>query len=277
MSRDVDGEPLQSIIKNCQRLIADAELLYKRGGSSASACSLAIMAFEEAGKGHSHELEMEWHKKSKIYSQHYFRHMISAKVLLMCLCLKYDLEQPYLTKEQAKIVRERLASAKSFMEFASNPAPDEMRKLIGEKVYEQIHALPSDQRTVALVEMNWLRKVAKASITGEVEKLRQKGFYVDFNGDGLLSRPSEVTRNEAFKWIWAAKRSVNLLAFGIYDQPYSELAAFLENHPKPLPKAEEIVKYAFDLYKDIATGPDRQKTEIIDDEVKPYEPFGEWK
>lgn len=35
--------------------------------------------------------------------------------------------------------------------------------------------------------MNWLRKIAKASALGEVERLRQKGFYVDFDENGLLN------------------------------------------------------------------------------------------
>jgi AbiV family abortive infection protein len=49
VSRDVRGDPLKSVIKNCQRLISDAEVLLKKG-SAGSALSLAIMAFEEAAK-----------------------------------------------------------------------------------------------------------------------------------------------------------------------------------------------------------------------------------
>jgi hypothetical protein len=123
--------------------------------------------------------------------------------------------------------------------------------------------------------MNWLRKMAKASMIGDVERLRQKGFYVDFDEQGLLNRPSEVTRDEAFKWIWAAKRAVNLLAFGIYYQPYSELAAILETMPKPLPDVEEIFKMTQELVNRAADA--RQPTMVNDvkDDNQPYKPFGE--
>lgn len=273
MSTDVNEEPLKSVIRNCRRLIADAELLLKNGGSAGSACSLAIMAYEEAGKGHSHELEMKKEKRLKIHSQHHFRHLISSMVLMLSLSQKYSLDHPEFTEEQRSAVKARFDAAKSFTEFASNPAPDEIRSLLGKNLMEQIHNLPHDQRIVAIVEMNWLRKLAKSSMRGEVEQLRQKGFYVDFDENGVLNRPMEVTGSDAYKWIWAAKRSVNLLAFGIYYQPYSELASLLESMPKPLPDADGLLELMGDLARRGASEVQSSSTDEAERDEQPYEPY----
>lgn len=275
LSRDVREEPLKSVVQNCQRLIKDAELLLQEG-SAGSALSLAMMAFEEAGKGHSHELDAKHQRsKTKIHSSHQFRHLMCAIVLMASLHQKYGLELPEFTDEHREKIKERFHAAANFSVFASSPAPDEVSQIIGEQVFDKIDALPDDQRIIAYVEMNWLRKVAKASAIGEVERLRQKGFYVDFDERGLLSRPSEVTKSEAYAWIWTAKRAVNLLAFGIYYQPYSELAALLERMPRPLPDAEKILQMTSDLVRDAASAPEQPEVQETDVEIGPYEPFGD--
>lgn len=275
MSKNVREEPLRSVIQNCRRLIKDAELLLENG-SAGSALSLAIMAFEEAGKGHSHELDAKHHRKrGKIPSSHQFRHVISAIVLWASLHQKHGLQSPEFTEEQREKIAARYDAASSFSEFASSPAPDEVRSIIGRQIFEKLDALPKDQRTIAYVEINWLRKIAKASATGEVERLRQKGFYVDFDERNLLSRPMEVTKREADAWIWTAKRAVNLLAFGIYYQPYSELAALLEAMPRPLPEAEEILKMTFDMVRGAAKTVEEAEQQEWEAEMVPYEPFGE--
>ena len=274
MSKDVRQEPLKSVIRNCQRLITDAEILLEKG-SSGSACSLAIMAFEEAGKGHSHELDIKRNRKTKINSSHQYRHLMCALVLMISLQQKYGLKPSEFTEEQQDKINERFAAAATFSEFASSPAPDEIRSVIGKQVFDQLDALPHDQRIIAYVEMNWLRKMAKACMIGDVERLRQKGFYVDFDEQGLLSHPNEVTKTEAFTWIWAAKRAVNLLAFGIYYQPYSELAALLESMPKPLPDIEEIFKMTLEFAKRGAGEPESNMSCETKDAIRPYEPFGE--
>jgi AbiV family abortive infection protein len=121
VSNKVEDEPLKSVIQNCRRLIADAELLLEKGGSAGSACSLAIMAFEEAGKGHSHELEFKRNRKQKIHSQHHFRHLMSAMVMMASLHQKYDLKNPSYTEQQIEEIRKRFGAAKTFSEFASSP------------------------------------------------------------------------------------------------------------------------------------------------------------
>lgn len=275
MSKDVREEPLRSVIQNCQRLISDAELLLEKG-SAGSALSLAIMAFEEAGKGHSHELDAKHHrKKSKIRSSHHFRHRMCSIVLVASLHQKYGLGFSEFTDEHRERIKARYDAAENFSDFASSPAPDEVRQIIGEQLFARIDALPDDQRTVAYVEMNWLRKIVKASAIGKVERLRQKGFYVDFDEHDLLSRPSEVTKSEAYTWIWTAKRAVNLLAFGIYYQPYSELAALLERMPRPLPDAEMILKMMAEIAGDAASAPERLEEQECESEIGPYEPYGD--
>jgi AbiV family abortive infection protein len=269
-NKNVREEPLKSIIRNCHRLIRDAEILLEKG-SAGSALSLAILAFEEAGKGHSHELNARHHPgKTKIKSSHHFRHLMSAMVLMASLHQKYGLEFAKLADEQREKIKERLNSAPSFAEFASTPAPEEIRQIIGTHLLSKFESLPNDQRTIALVEFNWLRKVTKASAVGDVEKLRQKGFYVDFNNQGLLTRPSEVTRREAYTWIWTAKRAVNLLAFGVYYQPYSELAALLEGMPKPLPDVQHIKSMIDDQLSSHEPPEDNE----VDIDMGPYPPFG---
>lgn len=152
VSRDVREDPLKSVIKNCQRLISDAEVLLKKG-SAGSALSLAIMAFEEAGKGHSHELDMKHNRsKTKIRSAHHFRHLMCAVVLMVSLHQKYGLKAPEFTDEQREKINERYDKAGSFSEFASSPATPEIRQVVGKEVFRQLDELPTDKRTIAYVE-----------------------------------------------------------------------------------------------------------------------------
>jgi AbiV family abortive infection protein len=70
-------------------LLNDARLLLS-SGSPGSSLSLAILAFEEAGKRHVIELALE--KPKVVHSHHEFRHFVSLFVLAASLHQKHELD-----------------------------------------------------------------------------------------------------------------------------------------------------------------------------------------
>lgn len=266
---DVSKDPLKNIIRNCRRLIHDAELLLEHG-SAGSALSLAIMAFEEAGKGQSHELSAK--KTRRVRSHHQFRHIVASFYLVMSFWQKHGLPPRGISEKAATALKERLDKAKSFSEFAAEPPPEEFKADAAIALAEDFGRLPADQRTIAVVELQWLRKITMAAARGEVETLRQKGLYVDFDENGMLSCPSEIDDLTAHRWIWNAKRAVNLLAHGIFFQPYSILAAYLEAMPKPLPTGGELLKSLAELQAQEAKLVGQFESPAVDVD-EPYPPF----
>jgi AbiV family abortive infection protein len=80
---------VREVIANVKRLIGDAELLLAKG-SPASSLSLAILAFEEAGRGHIIELGLK--KPKVVHSHHEFRHFVALFVLSASLNQKHQLD-----------------------------------------------------------------------------------------------------------------------------------------------------------------------------------------
>jgi AbiV family abortive infection protein len=237
MTKSIHEEPLVTIIKNVERLIADAQILLDRG-SAGSSLSIAILAFEEAGKGHHHELEIG--RTKRISSWHVYRQYIAAYVLMVSLFQKYGLEQPKLTDRAHDMLRERSEKAKDMRELAREPIPEEL-SLEVRKGITGLDELNEDQLLIFSVEQRWVGNVVKAAAQGAIEQMRQKGMYVDVEKDLITSNPSDIATVEAFKWIRIAQRTLMLLKNGSFDEPYGELAAVLERMPKPLPKGEGLL------------------------------------
>lgn len=235
-----EREPLRSIIRNVERLHRDADLLFEHG-SAGSALSTAILAFEEAGKGHHWELSLP-PKRRSLGSWHHYRQYVAAHVMHASLLQKYDLKVPPLSKRAGEIIEERWRGAKSALEVARQPIPDEFRTEMRAQKIPGLDELSSDEMLIFSVELRWVGKIVKAAAQGVVEANRQRGMYVDLEGDEVVSSPAAIKRKEAFYWMRVAERALGLLKRGAFNEPYGELAGFLESLPKPLPALPELLK-----------------------------------
>lgn len=211
---------LAAVVSNVKRLLNDARLL-QEGGSAGSALSLAILAFEEAGKGHI--IENGWEKPKHMRSHHSYRHFMALIVLHASLTQKYGLDM--------NVVQSKIAArftALGFKPGSKAPLPPmspELREALRAELLPQFARMSEEQKTVFGVEQRWLTKIAEAVHQGQLEKIRQSGLYLDTDEQlAVTCTPASVTPVDAERWIWAATRVLNLLEKGLYYQPYSPLA-----------------------------------------------------
>jgi AbiV family abortive infection protein len=251
------AEPILSIVANCNRLLKDSYILLANG-SPGSALSLAILAYEEAGKGHRHELNIEKTKRTR--SWHVFRQVIAALVLAASFKQKYGLKTPTVSERSKKIMDDRWRNAETGFE---TPFPEEVRQEIVDSLRPDLRSLDDDQMLIGSIEGRWIKKIVIAASFGKIEELRQKGMYVDLEEDRVISNPADVDPREAVYWIRITERVLRILEFGDYQSPYGELAPILESMPKPLPQGQPL----FDLLNKL-----RLETSEVMMEVVP-EPF----
>jgi len=247
MTHPSEKEPLRSIIRNVERLLTDADILLEKG-SAGSAMSLAILAFEESGKGHHWELSFPGRSR-RVGSWHHYRQYVAAYVMQTSLFQKYKLEVPPLSQRAQQIIEERWSGAKSAREVARQPIPEEFRAEMRSRNIPGLEALDRDQKLILSVELRWVGKVMKAAAQGIIEEQRQRGMYVDLSGDDVTSSPLAIKRKEAFYWMRVAQRALSLLRHGEYREPYGELGAYLETLPKPLPSMPELLKMMLQMQK----------------------------
>lgn len=242
---DTSSIAVSAIIANCKRLIADAELLIGRG-SHGSAMSLAILAFEEAGKGHREELG--WTKTKRTPSWHQFRQIVASVVLLRAVLEKYKINLGKIPEQVATELRARLESAKTVSDIFRQPLPDELRNVLAEAQKPALEHLSGDQAAIAELELRYVRLIAESAAKGEIEETRQRGMYVDVTESKVTSDPAEVGLHEVYRWIFAAKRTLLLLETGDYSAPFSPLAARLEDRLGALPETDSQV---LELYREV--------------------------
>jgi hypothetical protein len=233
----LDSPVRLEIISNVRALVDDSELLLKNS-RFARATSLAILAFEEAGKGHA--LELGINKPKSIRSFHQFRHLISLFVLSASMYQKYEIDVSDITAKWSGLLREQLDRIKGFEEFPS-VSPEGYRADILKYLSSTFNAMGEKQRKIAEVEFRFLIKVTRAIATGNLEGLRQKGLYVDYCNDEIVSTPSAVTQVDAEMWTWAAQRVLNLLEHGEFRQAYTPLSALLGHGETNVP-LEDILR-----------------------------------
>ncbi len=227
-----------TIVANCRRLLSDAQVMLDHG-SAGAAVALAILAFEEVGKGHYVELEAS--KPKMTPSWHQARQVLASFVLMASVLQKYGIERPEFPPELQAMLDESRAGAKLLSEFVARPIPELARDKVIELNKGALDQLDNDAVTIFRIELRWAKKdIAAAS--GEAERQRQRGIYVDFNGDTVSSDPSDVSKRDAVYWINVAQRALNLLDAGEYKAPYGELAALLEAMPRPLPNDEALME-----------------------------------
>jgi len=223
ISTSAKSAALAAIIANAKRLLRDAALL-QADGSAGSALSLAILAFEEAGKGHI--VEHGWEKPKYARSQHSFRHLMAFSVLHASLAQKYGLD---LAGVHGKIAK-RFTEA-GFRPGGKEPIPpmtSALRDVLRAELLPQFERLSAAQLSELRIEQRWLEKVAAALQGGKLEKIRQSGLYLDTDEQfAITSSPDNVGNLEVERWKWATTRVLNLLEHGQYQQSYSPLSELI--------------------------------------------------
>jgi hypothetical protein len=214
---------VRAVIANVKRLISDAETLTSNG-SPGSALSLAILAFEEGGKGHI--IELNFQKPKTDHTLHEYRHVMAFCMLAVSLTQKYGLD----FSEVGKALEGRYVGLKPGKKFKLPPITDELREQVMAAMGPQLKNLAPAEFLQYGIEMRWLNKIALVVQNGGLEKLRQSGLYLDTDPATLTvtSSPMSIEPLEAQRWVWAATRVLNLLESGIYHQPYSPLSELME-------------------------------------------------
>lgn len=216
-------EAIKAVVANVKRLLDDARLLQK-GGSAGSALSLAILAFEEAGKGHI--IENGWEKPKHVRSWHSYRHFMAAIVLQASFTQKYQLNMSGVQRKIAS--RFAALGYKPGSKASLPPMSQELREELRSELLPQLARMSDEQQMVFAIEQRWLIKIVEAVKEGQLEKIRQSGLYLDTDAQlAVTSTPASVTGIDAERWIWAATRVLNLLEKGVYYQAYSPLAELM--------------------------------------------------
>jgi len=198
------------------------------------------LAFEEIGKAQHYELSIEREKKT--IGWHQYRQILSCYVLFLSLMEKYGVQLPKLSPSTRATVEARWGQLKKAEEIVSAPVPQEFYEETFPQMQEQLQRLSEDQKIVSSVELRWIRKIFEAALTGEMERTRQRGMYVDIADGKISSDPAGVSREVAYFWLRVSERALRLLEFGDFEGPYGDLAALLEALPKPLPERAELIR-----------------------------------
>ncbi|WP_260839821.1 hypothetical protein, partial [Escherichia coli] len=92
------------------------------------------------------------------------------------------------------------------------------------------------------LEQRWTRKLLVSSMSGQTEAMRQKGMYVDLDGDAVTSSPLSVDGVTSQYWINAADRALLILRDGNFKAPYGSLATYLESLERPFNPLEKALE-----------------------------------
>lgn len=247
-------KPVGAVIANCKRLIADAELL-RDHGRHGSAMSLAILAFEEAGKGHREE--MEWSKTKRTPSWHQFRQIVAGFALQLAVLRKYKIAIVDLPSEVQSELQARAQRAKTVSELFRAPLAPHLKERVAEASRPALEHLSGDQAAIAEIEMRYVRLILEAAARGEVEVAWQRGMYVDIADGEVGSDPASIGAHEVYRWIFAAKRALLLLETGDDVSPFSPLAERLEGRMGSRPKTDKQMSVFFaGIVRRVAAGED---------------------
>jgi hypothetical protein len=230
------------VIANVKRLIHDARGLIEYG-SQGSALSLAILAFEEAGKGHIIELDIE--KPKEVRSFHEFRHVVALNVLSASLFQKYAVKMGVAGDKIAE--HHRRNGVRPGKRVGFTPLPQELREELRGDLLKENPEFGDVNRTAFLLESRWIAKIGETIAHGGAEKLRQSGLYVDVDPDShtITNTPLSIEPLEAQRWLWAASLVLNLLEFGDYKQSYSPLTDLIAGMGwSNLPRGEVLPRAA---------------------------------
>lgn len=203
------------IALNASRLLADAELLFVNERYP-TATSLAILAIEESGKF----LDLRRRQKDKsqpnLQRLHLKKQAEALRWVLVEQAIRtffevlgdHGLEHlPCAAVSEEQRVWRNSAEGQAFSQRLQNP-PD--------WIMSAVHA-----RMIA----SGLYAVVQRVDTGEINHLKQQGFYVDIHTDMVATRPQAIDAHEASKWLDLGKKAVALTE--LYVGSSSDSEAFL--------------------------------------------------
>lgn len=194
---------LESIASNAKRLLSDAELLAAAGRFPTST-ALAILSIEEAGK----YFAVRWNiaddarfgaanlrshrmKQSLAFSAQ-MSHELLDNLEEIIHSLGYRLHFPAADNASSEPPPEALSLA----EFEEAHSVDLSKILASRLAKSNFHLLSTDVKK------------------GMFDRIKQSGFYVDFDDDGLIrSTPDNLTRKHATFWIEQARCIVGRINF----------------------------------------------------------------
>lgn len=105
-----------------------------------------------------------------------------------------------------------------------------------------IETLSAEDKFIYNLEQRWTRKLLVSSMSGQTEAMRQKGMYVDLDGDAVTSSPLSVDGVTSQYWINAADRALLILRDGNFKAPYGSLATYLESLERPFNPLEKALE-----------------------------------
>lgn len=128
------------------------------------------------------------------------------------------------------------------------PIPEDIRQKVkddlgqNEALSAHLETLSAEDKFIYNLEQRWTRKLLVSSMSGQTEAMRQKGMYVDLDGDAVTSSPLSVDGVTSQYWINAADRALLILRDGNFKAPYGSLATYLESLERPFNPLEKALE-----------------------------------
>lgn len=198
LEEKIDVRNLDVICQNAERLLDDAEILFKLGRYP-TAISLSILSIEESGKytllatdcRQNLRRGVLHHKhKQAVLGDFYWKWATYEVMLEEFLRFKEWLKEAGHTKEYKEIQQKDGAEAVDFMLWTRRRESP-----------EKIEAFIRDNFQFSR-QLDHLSKALK----GEFEKIRQSGIYADVGSDGAIRNdPRKLARPDAEEWLEEAK------------------------------------------------------------------------
>ncbi len=189
---------LDCVVENAKRLLADAEALFELGKWQ-TATALAVLAIEEIGK---HFL-IRWEQDAR-------KNVLSHKSKQAVLGSFYMADAAIETT--IKILNERGIEIKhedDLEEWQKNLLKTESGRQLNNWFFSKDNEELRTAMATAMMEHKFSDLGFKAK-TGEIDKIKQKAFYVDIDANGeVVSDPSSITREIANEWLEHARFAVS--------------------------------------------------------------------
>lgn len=204
------GDAFAALLANADRLLNDSETLLA-AGSTASATSLATLAFEECGKLYALRFDLKPAEGGTDLAKF---HQAAALIgLCFAILRKHDIDQE--------------AFYGGILPSAWGPSTEvgaadlvERLKEVVTTTLEPIMANQSAERNAELrADVKGLVEIGKLVKAGEVGAVRARGFQVETQGMIVVSDPRAVTRQTAERWAWAADGLFHLLQATDFKHP----------------------------------------------------------
>lgn len=216
-----------ALLANIDRLLNDSDTLLMAGGT-ASASSLASMAFEECGRLYALRFDLAPVEASTDLPK--YHQAVALIGLCFAILRKHEIDEE--------------AFYAAILPTAWGPSTDvgaadlaERLKDVVKTTLEPIMAAQSAERNAVLQDdVKGLVEIGKLVKAGDVGTLRERGLRVEAKGRELVSEPRSVTRAMAERWAWAADGLFHLMQREDFKHPGGpEVSILLEVLGQPGP------------------------------------------